>query len=369
MTLFRAFERKDMSTEKREKKRKLNSRPEIDSFSTANETAEVPINTTDNLTTKKKRKVAEAEISVKDGSAGVQGTDGEGDVKTKRKQEKKGSKQSDTQPPHGISDTTATNEVTRLGADVAAPENDKKKQKSKKEKKGNKKSDAETNNVSKASAVDGSATERVEGNETEGDNKPKKKKKDKKSRSQSDDAVLGDTESGNDNISQKKRKRTTDEEPDNTVDASDKASKSDGPTPDQTAEPAKKKAKRKKKTQKPRPKTKTKPTAVQKLKQRQSMREKLLAKEINGVTSQPPDAESEAADGATKAQNPDTSVKKPVSIAPTSGPGESKRRQAAAEYLRLFVHDRKEWKFQKVRQVRQLCEPCLENSIANAPDM
>lgn len=70
-----------MSTKKRETEGKLNSRVEVDSSSNVKETAEVPfIDTTDDLTTEKKRRIAEAGIAVKNGSAAacVERTHGKG---------------------------------------------------------------------------------------------------------------------------------------------------------------------------------------------------------------------------------------------------------------------------------------------------
>ncbi|TPX71777.1 hypothetical protein SpCBS45565_g00855 [Spizellomyces sp. 'palustris'] len=140
----------------------------------------------------------------------------------------------------------------------------------------------------------------------------------------------------------KKRKRSGEEEDDMPADASDQKV-TNNPDSESTGAPDKKKKRRKKKT----PKPKAKPTAIQKLKQRQSMREKLLAKE--GALDS--NTEKAGATEETKVSEPDTVKGKSLLVAPPSAPGESKRRQAAVEYLQQYVTDRENWKFQKVRQV------------------
>ncbi|KAI8822103.1 uncharacterized protein EV422DRAFT_525666 [Fimicolochytrium jonesii] len=109
---------------------------------------------------------------------------------------------------------------------------------------------------------------------------------------------------------------------------------------------------RKKKSSKPRPKTK--PTEAQKRKQRVNLRTKLL--ELDTAASKDaPSAEAEeravSTSNTAAVENGTEPSSKLVAPPTAEKASDRKKRDAALEYLRLYVQNRSEWKFQKVRQV------------------
>ncbi|KAJ3177131.1 hypothetical protein HDU87_004623 [Geranomyces variabilis] len=146
-----------------------------------------------------------------------------------------------------------------------------------------------------------------------------------------------------------------------------------------------------KKVRKPR----AKPTAVQKLKLRESLRAKRIAVDSSVLAaasttttttaaSPPTDSEPTTPDAAPPSTTTTTTTanKKPIRAdllqTPKSAPGEAKRRQAAVEYLDCWLNRRNEWKFQKVRQVwilrnlwyaHQLDDAQFETALAYAKDL
>ncbi|KAI9096511.1 hypothetical protein DFS34DRAFT_144474 [Phlyctochytrium arcticum] len=129
------------------------------------------------------------------------------------------------------------------------------------------------------------------------------------------------------------------------------------------------KSKRKRKPKKGdrKPRTKAKLTDVQKLKLREKQREKQLLVEsvVINKPSMPEAVAPKPTESAEDEEQPDVAPSRPAPT-PSSGPGEAKRRQAAIDYLQLFVNDKPNWKFQKVKQVWILRNMWYPHQIAES---